>query len=411
MLKAFIDLMLNSKYTSSFIEMGPNSTQICEKTSYPRDMAEMLKGLTFADVTIRPQRTSVSPEEVNLRHEVLKGLITEIPILSAPMETVWSIELSQSLSDFGGVAPICRDLGLSDIESVSRKMKEYRSKREFLIKGRKLNSPPIIATSSPFDKSRIKFLLSNKDIDYLILDSVQPFNDTVIRNVEQFSEEYPDKIVVGNIATEEAAKEFLKYKVAGLKVGLGPGSICTTRKVTGIGVPQLQAISEVAELARPLEIPVIADGGIRELGDIAKALAAGASSVMMGRMFSGTLESPSEVKNVEGKKYKFYAGSTYNTVEYSSESVHCQFSSFLEELGKSNHRVEGVSGYVPYAGPVEVVAFQIKRSLSASLAFVGAKNIRDFWSKARFIKMSPASFNEGNSHSIEIVTHRNKIFS
>src|ERR1700722_6215024 len=164
--------------------------------------------------------------------------------------------------------------------------------------------PPIIVAASPFEESKLNFLLPHQNVDYVILDTVQPFSDAVIEVVARHSRSSPGKLIVGNVATADAAAAFCEFDIAALKVGLGPGSICTTRSISGVGVPQLESIQETARVARPKNIHVIADGGIRELGDIGKAIAAGATSVMMGNMFAGTEESAGNIIEHQGKRYK-----------------------------------------------------------------------------------------------------------
>ena len=231
----------------------------------------------------------------------------------------------------------------------------------------------------------------------------------------RFSERAPHRIAVGNVATAEAAAEFCRYPIAALKVGLGPGSICTTREISGIGVPQLEAIQEVARVARESGIPVIGDGGIRTCGDIAKALAAGASSVMMGRLFAGTQEAAGDLIEKDGVKYKFYAGSKYSSVELDAETGNSTLDdltkSILTEIQGRNHRVEGVSGLTPLTGPAKALLLQIERSLGASSGIHGRGNLKEFRQKARFIQISHASHREGSAHSLPVVTHKNGFFS
>ncbi|MDI3288165.1 IMP dehydrogenase [Polyangium sp. 15x6] len=360
------------------------------------------------DVTILPDLTDVRPDQVSLQAEVIKGVRAALPVFSAAMETVWSVALTCSLAEFGAIGPITQELSQADllaaIEQISRYRIDLTRFPEALhIDGR----PPILVAASPFEHSKLDFLLVRPEVDYVIINTVQPFHVKVLETVEKYSVLAPDKLVVGNLATAEAAYEFCRFPIAALKVGLGPGSICTTREMSGVGVPQLEAIQEVASVARPVGIPVIADGGIRIPGDIAKALAAGASSVMMGRLFAGTEEASGELKEIQGRKYKFYAGARYTSLEHDSSCGVPELDSFLEELAFRGHRVEGVSGYVPYMGPAKALLLQIKRSLGVSLAFTGARTVEEFQSRARMIQISAAAFIEGRAHSIPEITHQN----
>ena len=163
-------------------------------------------------------------------------------------------------------------------------------------------------------------------------------------------------------------------------------------------------------VAKKFGVPVIADGGIKSSGDIAKALAAGASSVMMGRIFSGALESPGDIEQIGGKDYKHYAGSLYASIEGQDRTGNQELDAWLGHLEDTQHRVEGVSGYVPYIGPAQALLTQIKKSLQASFAFTGSANLGEFHEKVRFISVSPSSVIEGKSHSIAIVTHATRTF-
>ena len=375
-----------------------------------------LRGLTFDDVSILPARTNVRPDMVSIESSAFKGFATALPVFSAPMQTVWSVALTCSLAELGAVGPITRDLSRAELETSLDVIKAYPIDLMRYPKAAHRNGHPIaVVAASPFDVETLRYLAAHPKVDFIILDTVHPFNDTVIANVARFSERAPHRIAVGNVATAEAAAEFCRYPIAALKVGLGPGSICTTREISGIGVPQLEAIQEVARVARESGIPVIGDGGIRTCGDIAKALAAGASSVMMGRLFAGTQEAAGELIEKDGVKYKFYAGSKYSSVELDAETGNSTLDdltkSILTEIQGRNHRVEGVSGLTPLTGPAKALLLQIERSLGASLAFTGAVNLKEFRQKARFIQISHASHREGSAHSLPVVTHKNGFFS
>ncbi|MBY0471381.1 guanosine monophosphate reductase [bacterium] len=374
-----------------------------------------LRGLTFDDVSILPARTNVRPDKVSVQSIVLKDCAAPVPVFSAPMQTVWSIPLTCTLAEFGAIGPITRDLSLPDLEAaISAISSHLIDLAKYPQAAHRRGRPVIVVTASPFDTARLELLVSHPEVDYILLDTVHPYNDAVIEVVEKFSAIAPHRIAIGNIATAEAAVEFCRYPIAGIKVGLGPGSICTTREISGIGVPQLEAIEEVSRVAKEYGIPVIADGGIRTCGDIAKALAAGASSVMMGRLFAGTLEAAGDVIEKDGVKYKFYAGSQYHSVELDSNTGNPALDDFIKDIAtdlrERNHRVEGVSGLTPLSGPAKALLLQISRSLGASLAFTGAKTLSEFRQKARFIQISQAAFYEGGAHSLPVVTHKNQFF-
>ena len=375
-----------------------------------------LRGLTFDDVSILPAKTNVRPDMVSVQSTVLKGCVASVPVFSAPMQTVWSISLTCTLAEFGAIGPITRDLSLADLETAIGAISSHQID---LIKNpgaaHRKGRPVIVVAASPFDSARLAFLVTHPEVDYILLDTVHPYNDAVLDVVEKFSSLAPNRIVIGNLATAEAAVDFCRFPIAGIKVGLGPGSICTTREISGIGVPQLEAVEEVSRVAREYGVPVIADGGIRTCGDIAKALAAGASSVMMGRLFAGTAEAAGETVEKDGKKYKFYAGSKYNSVELEANTGDRALDEFIKDIANDlqerNHRVEGVSGLTPYTGPAKALLLQVSRSLGASLAFTGAKTLSEFRQKARFIQISSAALSEGGAHSLPVVTHKNHFFN
>jgi IMP dehydrogenase len=392
-------------------ESLPSAPEIHENPHQARGIPS-LEGLTFGDVLILPAKSNVRPEQVELQFEVAKGLTATTPVFAAPMGTVWSPELTCTLAEHGALAPLATELTLPQVQLALKKLLAYRiDTTKFpgaVLRGKRL---PIIVASSPYDLAKLQFLRTQEVVDYILLDTAQPYSDEVIDTVRLYSTGSRPKIIVGNIVTAEAAWEFCQLNIAALKVGLGPGSICTTRAVSGVGVPQLQAIRDVAQVASRFQIPVIADGGIRELSDIAKALAAGANSVMLGRLFAGTSESPGRIISLQNGKYKVYAASRYASVELeASNTGNPEVDKALEHLEKNNHRSEGVSGLVPYVGSARTLLMSISKALQSSFAFVGAANLAEFQSRARFIRVSSLSHQEGLPHSIDIVTHRNKIF-
>ena len=204
-------------------------------------------------------------------------------------------------------------------------------------------------------------------------------------------------MIFGNIATAEAARVACSFADA-VKVGVGPGSICTTRLVSGVGVPQLTAIMDVASVAVKKKVPVIADGGIRTSGDIAKALAAGASAVMMGNMFSGTDEAPGEIVMKDGKRFKEYRG-------MGSRAVIESISGSERYLTKGRKAVpEGVEALVSYKGPVEDVIAELVSGVQVGMGYLGAKSIAELQTKAEFIRITQASLTEGKPHSLSEIT-------
>lgn len=234
-------------------------------------------------------------------------------------------------------------------------------------------------------------------VDAIIIDTAHAHSKNVIKVAKRIKRLFPKiDLIVGNIGTMEAAKELVKLDVDAIKVGIGPGSICTTRVVAGIGVPQVTAITDCARVANRNNIPIIADGGIRYSGDIAKALACGASSVMIGNLFAGTEESPGATILLEARRYKEYRamGSLGAMPKGSADR-------YFQESAKK-FVPEGVEGRVPYCGLVKEVIFQLVGGLKSGLGYCGSKNIKELQRKARFIRISPAGLREGHPHDITI---------
>ena len=239
--------------------------------------------------------------------------------------------------------------------------------------------------------------LVEADVDALVIDTAHGHSKSVFSMTRRIKKLFPRiELVVGNVATAEATKGLVKLNVDGIKVGIGPGSICTTRIVAGIGVPQATAVTDCARAAKEKRIPIISDGGIRYSGDVVKALACGAYCVMIGNLFAGTEESPGESILLEGRRYKEYRamGSLGAMPKGSADR-------YFQESAKK-FVPEGVEGRVPYRGLVKDVIFQLVGGLKAGLGYCGAKNIKALQKKARFMMISPAGLRESHPHDITI---------
>lgn len=246
-----------------------------------------------------------------------------------------------------------------------------------------------------FERAKI---LVEANVDALVVDTAHGHSKGVIEMVRLLKKSFPNvDIVAGNIATAKACKDLIDAGVDAVKVGIGPGSICTTRVVAGIGVPQFSAVLECAEYCRKANIPLIADGGIKLSGDVVKALAAGASSVMIGSLFAGTDEAPGEMVLYQGRAYKVYRGmGSLGAMSLGSKDRYGQAA--VEDLGKLVP--EGIEGQVPYRGSLSTNIFQLVGGLRSGMGYVGAKNLEELFEKAEFITISNASLKESHPHDV-----------
>jgi len=242
--------------------------------------------------------------------------------------------------------------------------------------------------------------LEEAGVDVLVLDSAHGHSKGIIDTVKLIKKELKVDIIAGNIATSEAAEALVAAGVDGIKVGIGPGSICTTRIVSGVGVPQISAIEECSDVGRKHGVPVIADGGIKYSGDFAKALAAGAQSVMVGSLLAGTDESPGEFITYQGRQYKTYRGmGSIGAMTKGSSDRYFQEGTAADKLVP-----EGIEGRVPHAGSIRDVIFQMVGGLRSSMGYVGARDIIDYQEKAEFVEITSAGLKESHVHDV-IITH------
>ena len=282
--------------------------------------------------------------------------------------------------------------GLITIKDIEKAIKYPLAAKDE--KGRLLCAAAVGITANVLD--RIEALVKAK-VDAVVLDSAHGQSANVIRCVKMIREAYPDlQIIAGNVATEQGCEDLIKAGVDCVKIGIGPGSICTTRIVAGIGVPQITAIMNAYEAARRYDIPIIADGGIKYSGDITKALAAGADVCMMGSIFAGCEESPGSFELYQGRKFKVYRGmGSIAAMENGSKDRY--FQSNAKKLVP-----EGVEGRVAYTGLVEDTVFQLLGGLRSGMGYCGAKDIPTLKEKAQFVKISAAALRESHPHDIQI---------
>lgn len=249
------------------------------------------------------------------------------------------------------------------------------------------------------DYQRIEALIS-ADADVIVVDTAHGHSQNVIDTVKTIKQKFDINVIAGNIATAQAAQDLIAAGVNAVKVGIGPGAICTTRVISGVGVPQISAITNVAKVAQKHNIPVIADGGIKQSGDITKAIAAGASSVMLGSLFAGLKESPGQLVIYKGRQFKEYRGmgSLGAMVKGSADRYSQDSTARKEKLVP-----EGVEGRVPYRGMLSDFVYQLVGGLRAGMGYCGARNIEELRKNTKFVRISSASVSESHPHDIQII--------
>ncbi|MDC0877700.1 IMP dehydrogenase [Methylophilaceae bacterium] len=471
------------------------------------------QALTFDDVLLVPDHSTVLPKDVSLQTQLTKNISLNIPLVSAAMDTVTESNLAIALAEEGGLGVIHKNMTPERQAEHVSKVKRFESgvvndpitvspdmtvdEVIQITKKHKISGLPVIESGkivgivtnrdlrfeenltqpvknvmTPRDRlvtvpegagkdeimrllhqhrlerllvidknDKLKGLITVKDIqkssdhpnackdnderlrvgaavgvgedtdkrvellvaarvDLIVVDTAHGHSKGVLDRVKWIKKNFPTVDVIGgNIATADAAKALMDHGADGVKVGIGPGSICTTRIVAGVGVPQITAISNVAEALKKHGIPFIADGGIRYSGDIAKAIAAGASSVMLGGMFAGTEEAPGEVELYQGRSYKSYRGmGSIGAMQKGSSDRYFQDS----EDNAEKLVPEGIEGRVPYKGPVINVIHQLMGGLRASMGYVGADSIGSMHKKVSFVHITNAGIRESHVHDVQI---------
>ena len=355
--------------------------------------------LTYDDVLLEPGYSQVLPNQVNLRSKFSRNINLNLPIVSAAMDTVTESAVAIAMAQEGGLGIIHRNLSItSQVEEV-RKVKEIignslanKDEEYRLMVGAAIGvGEPEIMRATGLIEARV---------DVLVIDTAHGHSKSVVETLKTLKKRFPYiDIVVGNIATEKACAYLVEAGADGVKVGIGPGSICTTRIIAGIGVPQLSAIMNCAKIARQAGVPIIADGGIKFSGDIVKALAAGASSVMIGSLFAGTDESPSELILYGGRSYKAYRGmGSIGAMVKGSGGRYKQ-----NHITQNSKFVpEGIEGQVPHRGSLASNLYQLVGGLRSGMGYVGAENLDKLYEHSHFLRISEASLREGHTHDVII---------
>ena len=348
------------------------------------------EALTFDDVTLVPKYSSVLPSDVITETSLSKNLHLKIPLITSAMDTVTESKMAIAIAKAGGIGVIHRNL---DVKKQILEIKKVKSQK--LLVGAAVG-----AGDNEFIRAK-KILKEN--IDLLVVDTAHGHTKKVGEIITKIKKIKPKKVTLcaGNVATSEAASFLVKLGVDIIKVGIGPGSICTTRIVTGVGVPQITAVAEVTEALKKKDIPVIADGGIRFSGDIAKAIAAGGHTVMLGSVLAGTEEAPGELELFQGRSYKSYRGmGSIGAMSGDQGSSDRYFQDSAEATEKLVP--EGIEGRVPYKGWLQAVIHQMIGGLRQSMGYTGSHDIATMRTKPKFVQITSAGVNESHVHDVSV---------
>ena len=350
-------------------------------------MDPIKEALTFDDVTLAPNYSEVLPSEVDTSIKLSENLKLRIPILTSAMDTVTESRMAIAIAKAGGIGVIHRNLNIKDQINEIKKVKKQK-----LLVGAAVGA-------GPNEHKRAEQIIK-EGVDLIVVDTAHGHTKKVGEIIRFIKKQKSKKITLcaGNIATAEAAKYLLNLGVDIIKVGIGPGSICTTRLVAGIGVPQLSAILAVRNGLKNKKAKIISDGGIKYSGDLAKAFAAGADAVMIGSLFAGTDETPGKLITKNGKKLKSFRGmGSVGAMNKGSADRYFQ----KKQKDSSKYVPEGVEGYVKYKGKVDSIIYKLVGGLKSSMGYLGAKQIKNLRDKPRFVKITKAGFYESMVHNVD----------
>lgn len=361
--------------------------------------------LTFNDVLLRPGYSGFDRSVIKLKTKLTTNISLKAPFVSAPMDTVTEHKLAIKLARLGGIGIVHRNLTIEQQAAEIKKVK----KANCLVGA-------AVGSSNGYE-DRVDALV-DAGVDVILIDSAHGYAEKVIDALKYIKTNYTVDVIAGSVATIEGAQALIDAGADGLRVGMGPGAICSTRIVSGMGVPQLTALLDIAPLAHKAGVPVIADGGIINSGDAVKALAAGASTIMMGRMFAATEESPGiitrlKAESVPGRFQNIINGSKdYCFKEYrgmgsiAAMKRGLQVSSEDEFHGK-NYKgdtliAEGVEGLVPCSGTAKDLVDMFAGGINSGMYYIGAKTIPEIWKVATFVQITHASLTESHPHDLFI---------
>ena len=352
-------------------------------------MVPIKEALTFDDVTLAPKYSEILPSEVDTSVNLTKNFKLKIPLLSSAMDTVTESKMAIAIAKAGGIGVIHRNL------DVKKQILEIQKvKKQKLLVGAAVGA-------GPKELERAKAIIQ-EGVDLIVVDTAHGHTKKVGEMIKFINKIRNSKIALcaGNIATPEAAKYLIKLGVDIIKVGIGPGSICTTRLVAGIGVPQLSAILSVRNGLKNKNVKIISDGGIKYSGDLAKAFAAGADAVMIGSLFAGTDEAPGKLIKKNGKLFKSFRGmGSVGAMNKGSADRYFQ----TKQKDASKYVPEGVEGFAKYKGDVGNIIYKLIGGLRSSMGYLGSKEIIKLRIKPNFVKITKAGFYESMVHNVDVI--------
>ncbi len=357
-------------------------------------MVPIKEALTFDDVTLAPKYSEILPSDVNTNVQLTRNLRLKIPLLSSAMDTVTEGKMAIAIAKAGGIGVIHRNLSIKEQIIEIKKVK----KQNLLV------GAAVGAGADEFVRAKQILKIG---IDLIVVDTAHGHTKKVAEIIKYIKKIKSKKIALcaGNIATPEAAKFLIKLGVDIIKVGIGPGSICTTRLVAGIGVPQLSAILSVRNGLKNKNVKIISDGGIKYSGDLAKAFAAGADAVMIGSLFAGTDETPGKLIKKNGKLFKSFRGmGSVGAMNKGSADRYFQ----KKQKDISKYVPEGVEGFVKYKGDVRRIIYKLIGGLKSSMGYLGSSEIIKLRNNPHFVKITKAGFYESMVHNVDVVKNDSK---
>lgn len=366
------------------------------------------EALTFDDVLLVPKESDILPKDVNLERKLTKRITLKIPLISSPMDTITEHKMAIAMALCGGLGVIHKNMSL---EAQAKEVEIVKNFNEIEDKDSHVAKPSVdkrgkllVAAAIGISEDRYKRIekLIEAGADIIVIDTAHGDSQNVLKAIKEIKKLYSNiDVIAGNIATSDGAKALIDAGVDAIKIGIGAGSICTTRIIAGIGVPQLTAISDASEIAKKNNVGSIADGGIKYSGDIVKAFAIGADAIMAGGLFSSTYEAPGDVIIIDGKKYKPYRGmGSVGAMIQGSKDRYFQ----SEVVSKSKFVPEGIEGVTEYKGHVADVIYQIIGGVRAGMGYVGAKTISELQEKAEFVKITNQGLAESHVHDVKITS-------